>query len=194
MEKQSVMNRFLKFAFTYLILFHSISILAQDIERPNILWITCEDISPDLSFYGDSLAKTPNLDKLAKNSLIYDNAFATVGVCGPNRSAIITGMQPMSIGTMHMRTGRDINGWGNREYKPTNRLDIEGEPIAEYSAVIPERIKCFTEYLRAEGYYCTNNPKTDYQFAAPISSWDDNGPAAHWRGRSNEQPFFSIFF
>ena len=57
---------------------------AQD-KKPNILWIVCEDISPILSFYGDTTAKTPNLDALANESLIYDNAFATTPVCGPSR-------------------------------------------------------------------------------------------------------------
>ena len=169
----------------------SLSVFGQ--EKPNIVWITCEDISPDLPMYGDHTAKTPNLDALAKESLIFDNAFATVGVCAPNRSAIITGMQPISIGTMHMRTGKDVAGWGRSEYEKTDRVDIEGQPIQEYSAVIPEEVKCFTEYLRAEGYYCTNSPKTDYQFAAPISSWDENGNKAHWKGREKGQPFFSVF-
>ena len=59
--------------------------------------------------------------------------------------------------------------------------------------MIPSEVKAFTEYLRAEGYYCTNNPKTDYQFAAPISSWDENGREAHWKGRAKNQPFFSVF-
>ena len=166
---------------------------AQNQSKPNILWITVEDISPDLSFYNDPTAKTPNLDALSKESLIYDNAFATVGVCAPNRSAIITGRQPISIGTMHMRTGKDITGWGKRSYDKTDRVDIDGKPIQEYSAVIPDEVKCFTEFLRAESYYCTNNPKTDYQFAAPISSWDENGTKAHWKGRATGQPFFSVF-
>ena len=44
-----------------------------------------------------------------------------------------------------------------------------------YSAVIPHYVKCFTEYLRAAGYFCANNDKTDYQFDAPLTAWDDEG-------------------
>ena len=55
-------------------------------QQPNIIWLTCEDISPTLSMYGDSTASTPNLDRLAEESIIYNNAFATVGVCAPSRS------------------------------------------------------------------------------------------------------------
>lgn len=170
----------------------NLQVFAQ--EKPNIIWITVEDISPTLPMYGDSTAVTPNLSKLAEESLIYDNVFTTVGVCAPSRSSIITGMEPISIGTMHMRTGKDIIGWGRREYdKNIERKDIEGKEIIQYSAVVPPEVKCFTEYLRAEGYYCTNNPKTDYQFAAPISAWNENGKHADWKGRSTDQPFFSVF-
>lgn len=168
------------------------SITAQ--EKPNILWISVEDISPNLSFYGDSTAKTPNLDALARESLIYENAFTTVGVCGPSRSSLITGMQPMSLGTVHMRTAKDVQGWGKRKYREDiGRDDIEGNKIREYSAVVPTGVKCFTEFLRAGGYYCTNNKKTDYQFAAPISAWDENSIKAHWRNRQRGQPFFAVF-
>ncbi len=163
-------------------------------ERPNILWLTCEDISPTLSFYGDSTAHTPNLDKLASESLIFDNAYAVVGVCAPSRSSIITGMYPTSIGTMHMRTGKDISGWGKRKYNPTSKaVDINGSPVGEYAVVIPDYVKCFTEFLRAESYYCTNNAKTDYQFAAPVTAWDENGNNATWKNIRGGSPFFSIF-
>jgi N-sulfoglucosamine sulfohydrolase len=172
-------------------------------KKPNILWIVCEDISPTLSMYGDKTAKTPNLDKLATQSIIYQNAFATTGVCAPSRSAIITGMLPTSIGTMYMRTGSDVMSWGKRKYKEVATkgegeskeavLDLKGNTVREYSAVVPENIKCFTEYLRANGYYCTNNQKTDYQFAAPLSAWDENDPKAHWRNSPKGKPFFSVF-
>ena len=175
-----------------LILSLSYSLSAQN--RPNILWITCEDISPTLSFYGDNTADTPMLDKLASESLIYTNAFATVGVCAPARSSIITGMYPISIGTQNMRTGKDYFSWGLREYgEPSGARDIEGNDIPLYSAVTPPEVKCFTEYLRASGYYCTNNAKTDYQFAAPVSAWDANGNEAHWKNREKDQPFFAVF-
>ena len=164
------------------------------VKQPNILWIVTEDISPTLSFYGDNKAKTPNLDALAKESMIYDNAFAVVGVCAPSRSAIVTGMYPTTIGTMHMRTGKDVHSWGKRAYnKNIDVKDLENNPIIEYSAVIPYEVKCFPEYLQAEGYFCTNNQKTDYQFAAPVTAWNQNNDKAHWRNRHKDKPFFSVF-
>ena len=133
-------------------------------ERPNVLWISTEDISPDLGCYGDKYAVTPNLDKLATEGVRYDNVFSHAPVCAPARSGIITAMYPTTIGTHHMR--------------------CQGVP--------PPYVKCFPEYLRAAGYYCTNNVKTDYQFAAPLTAWDENSRRAHWRGRPEGQPFFSV--
>lgn len=147
--------------------------------KPNILWISLEDTSPRFGCYGDSLARTPHIDKLAEQGMLYRNAFATAGVCSPSRSAIITGMYPTSIGTHHMRT------------EHTNKFTPELP--TPYFAVPPAYVKAFTEYLRADGYYCTNNFKTDYQFASPLTAWDEDGKEAHWRHREPGQPFFAVF-
>ena len=138
-------------------------------EKPNILWISCEDISANLGCYGDKYARTPNLDRFASQGCRYANAFTVFPVCAPNRSGVITGMYPTTIGTMHMRTKNK-----------------------GYEAVPPPNVKCFTEYLRAAGYYCTNCSKTDYQFATPFTAWDECGGRAHWRGRPKGKPFFSV--
>ena len=175
----------------FILIFLSNIILAQ---RPNIVWITVEDISPTLSVYGDSTAKTPNIDRLASQSQIFTESFTTVGVCSPSRSSIITGMYPVSIGTHQMRTGKDVFGWGSRNYDGlSNAIDVNGDSIPLHSVVTPQEVRCFTEYMRAGGYYCTNNSKTDYQFAAPVTAWDQNGDDAHWRNRDKNQPFFSVF-
>ncbi len=133
--------------------------------RPNILWITCEDISPNLGCYGDEYARTPVLDRLALQGVRYTNAYGITGVCAVNRSCLITGMYSSTIGSQDMRS--------------TTRL--------------PERMKCFSETLRTAGYYCTNNSKTDYNFPPPKAAWDNCSGSGHWRGRKPGQPFFSVF-
>jgi N-sulfoglucosamine sulfohydrolase len=148
--------------------------------RPNIVWIVCEDISPYLGCYGNHQLKTPNLDQLARESIRFNHVYTTAGVCAPSRSTLITGMYQTSIGTQHMRT---LNGPSGAQYSP----------VADYSAVIPAYVKCFPEYLRMQGYYCTNNEKQDYQFVAPVTVWDENGPAATWRNRPAGKPFFAVF-
>ncbi|MCM8816362.1 MAG: sulfatase [Candidatus Omnitrophica bacterium] len=149
-------------------------------KKPNILWISFEDTNPFYGCYGDKIARTPNIDRFAKEGCIYTNCFSTSGVCAPARSAIITGMYPSSIGTHHMRT--------------THKDERTPQLPTPYSALIPHYVKCFTEYLRAEGYYCTNNVKTDYQFEPPFTAWDECSENAHWRNReSYDQPFFAVF-
>jgi arylsulfatase A-like enzyme len=65
--------------------------------------------------------------------------------------------------------------------------------IEPYEAVPPPAVRPFTEYLRAAGYYTTNNAKTDYQFRPPLTAWDENGRSAHWRSRPAGAPFFAVF-
>lgn len=142
-----------------------IAVKAQ--ELPNILWISVEDISPDLGCYGDQLAHTPVLDQLAKDGVLYSNAIADAPVCAPARSTIITGMYPTSLGSQHMRCkGR-----------------------------MPIGFQYYPELLRAKGYYCTNNSKEDYNLVYDSKEiWDDSGKEAHWRGRTDQsKPFFAIF-
>jgi len=151
----------------------------------NILWISFEDTTPRFGCYGDRLAQTPNVDRLAREGCVYPNTFSTAGVCAPARAAIITGMYPTFIGAHHMRTTHpDRNAPG----LPT-----------PYDCVPPHYVKCVSEYFRAAGYYCTNNNKCDYQFAPPFTAWDEC-PAhttgllhAHWRNRAHGQPFFAVF-
>ncbi|MBT4101726.1 MAG: sulfatase-like hydrolase/transferase [Gemmatimonadetes bacterium] len=147
--------------------------------RPNFLWISLEDTSPRFGCYGDTVARTPNIDRLAAGGCIYPNAFSVAGVCAPSRAAIITGMYPTSIGAHHMRTSH------------VNEL-TDGMPTP-YDCCPPPYVKCFTEYLRSAGYFCTNNAKTDYQFSPPRTAWDELGNQGHWRHRADDQPFFAVF-
>ena len=134
--------------------------------RPNILWISCEDISPNLGCYGDPHAITPNLDQLAAQGVRFTRAFTPAGVCAVVRSGVITGMYPPSIGSQHLRS----------------------------RIIPPANVKAFAELLRASGYFTTNRSKTDYQFESTPSIWDrQGGRHEDWRERSDtNQPFFSV--
>jgi arylsulfatase A-like enzyme len=160
----------------------------EDSERPNIVWIIAEDLSPfHLGAYGNAVARTPHIDRLAAEGRRYTNAFALNGACAPNRSSLVTGLYPTSYGAHHMRT-----------MSRTAALDSIEDPellrIPTYEAVPPPEARFVTEYLRTQGYYATNDGKTDYQFAPPATAWDENHSDAHWRHRPDpEQPFFSVF-
>ena len=88
-----------------------LELAAPAADRPNILWLTCEDISPHLRCYNDPHAITPHLDQLAKEGVKFSNVYAAAGVCAPNRSTIITGMHQNSIGTHHMRCKAKLPSW-----------------------------------------------------------------------------------
>jgi len=148
-------------------------------KKPNILCVVCEDISQRLHCFGDDVAVTPNLDNMAKRGIRYTRMFTTIGVCSPSRASLITGMYPSSIGANYMRNQ------GMKKYLPKG--------ITPYDVVLPEGIKCYTEYIRSKGYFCTNNSKTDYQFESPLTAWDECGENAHWKHRPKGKPFFSIF-
>jgi arylsulfatase A-like enzyme len=135
--------------------------------RPNILWITSEDMSPNLGAFGDLYARTPHLDRLAAEGVRYVNAFAPIGVCAPSRSTLIMGLHAPSAGTQHMRSQRTL----------------------------PAGVKLYSQIVREAGYYATNNAKEDYNLArTPREAWDESSGKAHWRNRKDKrQPFFAIF-
>ncbi len=69
--------------------------------KPHVLFISIDDLRPMLGTYGDPLAKTPNIDKLAKHGIQFNNAFAQQAICGPSRASVMTGMRPNTLGVTH---------------------------------------------------------------------------------------------
>ena len=153
-------------------------------ELPNFLWLVCEDQSLFFSMYGDSIAYTPNINQLAKDGLVYQNCYTPSPVCAPSRSSLITGMYPTTLGTQHMRA--------YKKSAPSNAINSHNS-LPYYSAKAKKPIRFFTEDLRANGYYCTNNSKEDYNMITSPLAWDDSSKEAHWRNREDGQPFFSVF-
>lgn len=159
--------------------------------QPNILWLVAEDLSPVIPPFGDSTIQTPNLSRLALEGVCYDNVYSPSPVCSPSRAALATGMYPTHIGANHMRTGP----WFATDI-PQSVIDgYKSKPVdfEHYEALPPAGVRMFSEYLREQGYYCTNNAKQDYQFRCSTTAWDQNGRAGHWKNRQPGQPFFSIF-
>lgn len=154
-----------RFYLSLIVSFLALPLFAE--ERPNILWLSAEDISAHIGCFGDPFAITPNLDALAEKGTIFTNTYTTAGVCAPCRSGVITAMYQNSVGSHHMRC----------------------------NATLPEWLKPFPTYFRDAGYYCTNNSKTDYQFKKPSSKeiWDASSSKAHWKDRPEGTPFFAVY-
>ena len=142
----------------------------QNSSKPNILWITIEDTSPQfIGCYGNIDARTPVIDNLAKDGVKFTNAFSTGTVCSPSRSCIITGVKTYKMGTGNHRSNYPI----------------------------PEFIKGFPYYMKKVGYYTTNNVKTDYNVGNVKEfikkAWNESSNKAGWWNRKPGQPFFSVF-
>ncbi len=143
--------------------------------RPNILLLLAEDLGPRVAAFGDSVAVTPRLDRLAQEGTRYTRVFTTSGVCAPSRAALLTGVHAISTGSHHMRTS-------NRGYR----------------SVPPREVKAFPELLRAAGYATFTDFKLDYQFSGitagsgPFTIWDKDGFAAPWRELADDRPFFGL--
>lgn len=146
--------------------------------RPNILWIIAEDICPDMRCYGNTLVKTPHIDRLAAEGILYTHCFTTNPVCSPSRSALMTGMYQTSIGAFHHRSHRPEESPAQAEYR------------------LPDPVKLLTEYFRAAGYHTSNvrgffggstiGGKTDWNF-----TYDNPFDGQDWNERAPGQPFYA---
>ncbi len=146
------------------------SYAATTTPRPNILWLTYEDTSPEyIGCYGNDRAKTPTMDALAEDGVLFTRAFSTGTVSSASRFCLITGCRTTKYGTGNHRS----------------------------AYCIPDFVHGFPEYLRKAGYYTSNNYKTDYNHydhkRMTQDSWNESSGKATWRKREAGQPFFSVF-
>ena len=148
--------------------------------KPNILWLVAEDLSPILSFYGDSTISTPNLERLAEEGVVYDHVYSVSGVCAPSRFGLMTGCHPVALGAHNMRTI-----WMSERTRATG--------LEPYEVALPPQVRLLPELLRHRGYFCLNNGKNDYQVKEGPLTWDANSRNAHWTERDKGQPFFAAY-
>ena len=142
--------------------------------RPNIVWIIAEDMSCHFSYQGEKTIQTPNVDRLAREGVVFDAAYVTYPVCSPSRSALITGMYQTTIGAHNHRSFRGI-----------------------LKHDLPTPVRLIPEYFKEAGYYVCNGAnasttgpgKTDYNFSYPENLYD----GADYSGRAPGQPFFMQF-
>ncbi len=76
--------------------------------KPNIIWLMAEDMSTDLECYGMPDVKTPNLNKMASEGVLFKNAFVTNPICSPSRSAMMLGTHQIKSNTHHHRSNREV--------------------------------------------------------------------------------------
>jgi arylsulfatase A-like enzyme len=156
-----------------LVLLLALMASAAGAERPNIVWIVVEDMSPQFGCYGETTIKTPNVDALAAEGTRFSHAYVTAPICSISRSALITGMYQTSIGAQHHRSGRGV------------------EKIH-----LPSGVEPLPVLFQRAGYHTSNGAwqprgkaigKTDYNFEWDAKMYDGND----WSGRMEGQPFFA---
>lgn len=136
---------------------------AQQASKPNVLFISVDDLRPELGCYGNTIIHSPNLDRLAGQGVVFKNHFVTVPTCGPSRFSLLTGRLPrtpdelsnavferkLAAGNRDSGTGRDAG------HDPTSDEGLEPEP----GPGVPES---FVENLRINGYYTVGTGKISH--------------------------------
>jgi iduronate 2-sulfatase len=138
--------------------------------KPNILFISIDDLRPVLGAYGDTVAITPNLDLLADEGMTFRQAFCQSAVCAPSRASLMTGLRPDSTQVWHL-----------------------GDKFREIN---PETVT-MPQYFSQFGYHTVNIGKIFHNYMPDSISWDepDLRPARYvrpeWLGRDGETFYIS---
>jgi iduronate 2-sulfatase len=74
--------------------------LSLSAAQKNVLFICVDDLKPLLGCYGDTLIKTPNIDRLAARGVLFERAFCNQAVCAPSRNSLMTGLRPCVNGSL----------------------------------------------------------------------------------------------
>ena len=120
--------------------------LDKDRVKPNILFISIDDLRPTLGAYGDSIAVTPNIDQLAAEGMTFRQTFTQVAVCAPSRASLMTGLRPDSTHVWHL-------GDKFREINPS-------------TVTMPQ-------YFSKFGYHTVNLGKIFHNYMPDSISWDE---------------------
>jgi len=134
------------------------SIVEKEAKKPNIIWLMAEDISTDLECYGMPDVKTPFLNEMAKEGILFKNAFVTNPICSPSRSAMMIGAHQLKTNTHNHRSNRNVP------------LD---------SQFIP-----FTKLLRDAGYTTILGNHAVYDKGRKIDVNFKHEPIGTWNGKT----------
>lgn len=145
----------------------TLSLASFAAEKPNIIWLISEDNSKHfMHLYSPDGVKMPEVEKLADQGLIFDNAYSNAPVCSTARTTLATGAYGPRIGTHYHR--------------------------ASHFAQLSGQLTPIYQLMKEAGYYVSNNAKTDFNFATEAQLFNQSSRKADWRARKNEQPFFHI--
>ncbi len=116
------------------------------IKKPNVLFISIDDLRTTLGVYGDSIAITPHIDQLATEGTTFRHTFTQVAVCAPSRASLMTGLRPDSTRVWHL-------GDKFREINPA-------------AVTMPQ-------HFAKNGYHTVNLGKIFHNYMPDSISWDE---------------------
>ena len=79
---------------------------------PNVLLVCVDDLKPLLGCYGDKRIQSPNIDRLARRSVLFEHAYCNQAVCAPSRNSLLTGVRPTSLGIYDLGTNFRVTASG----------------------------------------------------------------------------------
>lgn len=118
-------------------------------KKKNVLFIAVDDLRVALGCYGDAIAKTPNMDKLADRGIVFNNAYCQQAICNPSRASVMTGLRPDTTKV-----------WG-----------LE----AHFRDALPD-VVTIPQYFKQNGYYCRSVGKIFHGTGRPAkdpASWSE---------------------
>jgi iduronate 2-sulfatase len=140
-----------------IILLCNLILQGQKPTQPNFLFIIADDLKTELGCYGSTRVKTPNIDALAKESVVFKNAYCNASVCGPSRASLFTGLRTIP----------------KKRFKNWNcRADVEAKEVVS-----------FPEYLKKNGYHTISNGKIFHHQDDCAASWSEPS----WRPDTNHE-------
>jgi len=77
--------------------FTAVAESASDTVKPNILFISVDDLRPELGCYGKATMRTPNIDRIAAQGTVFENAYCQTAVCMPSRVSVLSGYRPETV-------------------------------------------------------------------------------------------------
>lgn len=129
-----------------LLIFMGCQLKEQTPKHPNILFISVDDLRPDLGVYGNDEIITPNIDKFASEGVTFLHTYAQVAVCAPSRASLMTGLRPDSTRVWHL-----------------------GDKFREIN---PETVT-MPQYFSKFGYHTVSMGKIFHNYMPDSVSWDE---------------------
>jgi iduronate 2-sulfatase len=168
------MNIFSKFLLLFIFFMIVLSLVSCDksikVKKPNVLFVSIDDLRPALSMYGDKIAITPHLDQFAGEGMTFRQTFCQAAVCAPSRASLMTGLRPDSTRVWHL-----------------------GD---QFRKINPDAVT-MPQYFSNFGYHTVNIGKIFHNYMPDSISWDepDLRPARYlkpdWLGRDGETFYIS---